>query len=56
VVHTLCISSSIGCRESIHVPMSLTHAVVCCPWNNVRAIDTLRIAEFSPGTCAFTWK
>jgi hypothetical protein len=38
-----------GSRESIHVPMSWTHAATCGPWNSVRAIETLRIAEFSPG-------
>jgi hypothetical protein len=56
VVHTSCTSSLVGSRESIHVPISLTHAAVCCPWNSVKAIDTLRIVEFSPGTCEFAQK
>jgi hypothetical protein len=47
VVHTSCMSSLIGSRESIQVPISLTHAEVCCPWNSVSAMNTLRIAEFS---------
>jgi hypothetical protein len=33
-----------------------SHAAVCCPWNNMRAMDTLQIAKFSPGTCAFALK
>jgi hypothetical protein len=56
MVHTSCTSSLTGSRESIHVPMSRTHAAVCCPWNGMRVIDTLQIAEFSPGTCALARK
>jgi hypothetical protein len=48
--HTSWISSLIGSSESIHVPMLRTHATTCCSWNSVRAIDTLWIAEFNPGT------
>jgi hypothetical protein len=56
VVQTSRMSSSTGSRESIHVPISRTHAATCGPWNNVRAIKTLWIVEFSPGTCEFARK
>jgi hypothetical protein len=56
VVHTSGMSSLVRSKESIHAPMSLTHAAVCCPWNSVNAMDTLRIAEFSPGTLEFARK
>jgi hypothetical protein len=36
--------------------MSQTHAATCCPWNKVRAIDTLQIGEFSPDTHELAWK
>jgi hypothetical protein len=50
VSQTSWMSSLTGSKESIHVPILRTHAATCCPWNSVRAIKTLRIAEFNPGT------
>jgi hypothetical protein len=56
VSHTSCMSSLTGSRASIQLPILQTHATTCCPWNKVRAIDTLQIGEFNPDTCELAQK
>jgi hypothetical protein len=56
VSHVNWMSSSVGSKESIHAPMSLTQVATLGPWMRVSAMDTLHMGELRPGTLALARK